>query len=573
MEWKNLGAITAVMLLLVSPMAFAREGESGGGSGVAPVPASACPTDSTIKVKCDGTQTAREWKDAYGCKYECAEAGEDGTICPMPANVVCQDGTEAYKYLDENGCVQVGCINAGTICPQPANVVCQGGTEAYKYYDENGCVLVGCRNINPCPEPANVVCQGGTEAYKYLDDRGCVYVGCRQISGNSYVHVTIIAEPREANVGDTIKVVGTIAYEDNSPSVAAVPAEKKFKVEIKMTGMDGSLSSRDSGTILFESSDDGSQKPGRGSDDFISATVRAVASVFGSTDDGTRQEDRNLQDGSSGGSQGGSGSSPSAGVVAAVDANSGSASQERTDYIVLKSGEKQEVAAYFAARTPGMKIVEMEVYESAGFDCPTTTDPATTAAPPCGENFRKVAEASTKVKVSGEITPPPPPPGNEVASGVIQMSSGWNMVSVPAMAKVDMQRIQKECGSQEFAWRLTPDGYMKERTLVPGYGYWVKAGNDCKLEVGADSYTTELAGLFSGWNLVGAPGQEVQVASFRGNCDITAGPWHYSNPGTATAANPYVLSSTLSPGKAYWIKVPSSCSLGTTEEQPPVPPS
>src|SRR3989344_5707169 len=293
MEWKNLGAITAVMLLLVSPMAFAREGESGGGSGVAPVPASACPTDSTIKVKCDGTQTAREWKDAYGCKYECAEAGEDGTICPMPANVVCQDGTEAYKY-----------------------------------YDENGCVLVGCRNINPCPEPANVVCQGGTEAYKYLDDRGCVYVGCRQISGNSYVHVTIIAEPREANVGDTIKVVGTIAYEDNSPSVAAVPAEKKFKVEIKMTGMDGSLSSRDSGTILFESSDDGSQKPGRGSDDFISATVRAVASVFGSTDDGTRQEDRNLQDGSSGGSQGGSGSSPSAGVVAAVDANSGSASQE-----------------------------------------------------------------------------------------------------------------------------------------------------------------------------------------------------------------------------------------------------
>ena len=584
-------ALFAVAILLMAPVAFAREGESGGGSSgssggsgrsggsddsisssdddgtadqgsgdvavsvgaAASAGAAVCPAN-TIKVKCDGTETAREWRGTDGCKYECATG---------------DDVARAISITEANAGITASASSSSST------------------------------------------------------------------STNGFVKIAIAATPQEAQVGGTVKVAGTVGFD--SPSTTAVAIEKKFKVEIKMTGMEsgnsgpGSTSSGrssddsvgstdddgtadqgrgdapgatastdDDGTadqgrgdistsrarvISFKEAESGSSNSGRGSDDFISATFKAVASIFGqssddSSDDGIRQEDKNTEDESSDDSRGRSGISSSTGVVTAVTAsNSGSASQEVTEYIVLKNGESKDVVAYFKARTPGMKIVKMEVYESTGFDCPANADPAATSAAPCRENFRKVAEASTKVRVRGEMPPPPPGTNNStggnvtVASGVIQMSSGWNMVSVPVMAKVSMQRVQEACGSQEFAWRLTANGYVKERTMVPGYGYWVKAGNDCKLDVSADSYARELAQLSSGWNLVGAPGQEVQVVSFKGNCDITAGPWHYDNPSTTSAANPYSLSSTLSPGKAYWIKVSSECQLGSTEDIPPVPPA
>lgn len=589
MEWKNLGVIAAVMLLLISPIAFAREGESGGGgsggsggsgrsggsddsasssnsnddgtadqgSGDVAVPATAsvaanaCPASRTIKVKCDGTQPAREWRDARGCKYECATG---------------RDLARAISITEANA----------------------GATSATS---ATGIVPIGAGPVESSTSP------DGT------------------------VRVSVSADPQEAKVGSTIKVTGIVAFD--SPSASAVAVEKKFKVEIRMTGMEGSSgsgnsgpgsansgrrggsgiedsssspdddgtadqgtgdisTSRASGQISFREAESGDSQRGR-RDDIVSSTVRAISSIFGKTDDSTtevRQEDKNAEDESSDDSR--SRSSTGA-VVSAVDtaSNSGSASEDRTDFITLKSGEKKEVSAFFKARTPGMKIAKVEVYELVR-ECIASTDPAATAAATCKEGFRKVAEAKTKVRVVGVM--PPPPPGNNstnetnstnvtVASGVISMSSGWNMVSVPVMAKVPMERIQRECGSGEFAWRLTPSGYQKERTLVPGYGYWVKAGKDCRIDASARSYTETLADLFSGWNLVGAPGSEVQIADFKGSCDITAGPWYYQNPSPASAANPYVLSSTLSPGKAYWIKVSSGCSLGTADGSPPVPPA
>lgn len=539
MEWKYL-MVFAVAVLLVSPAAFAREAESGGGSnsgsgrlavssitgaaaqvdfdddgtrdqGSGDVAVSAdasataavgvaCPA-KTMKVKCDGTQTAREWRGSDGCKYECAE-GDD---------------------------------------------------------------LVGAVEISSTGAAA-ISADGGSAS---------------STSSDGFVKIAIAASPQEAQVGDTLKVAGTVGFD--SPSTAAQVIEKKFKVEIKMTGMEGSTLSGSRGAVKFESADDGTESRGRGSDDdFISATVRAVASVFGQPDDGSTdagQEEKSLEDESSDDSRRRSGTGSSVGAVTTVSAsNSGSASQEVTEYIVLRSGESKDVVAYFKARTPGIKIVKMEVYESAGFDCPASATPSVGAAtPPCRESFRKVAEAATKVSVRGELPPPPPGTNNStnatVASGVIQISSGWNMVSVPVMANVLMQRVQEACGSQEFAWRLTADGYVKERTLVPGYGYWIKASQDCKLDVSAGSYSRELAQLSSGWNLVGAPGQEVQLSGFKGNCDITAGPWYYQNPSLASSANPYVLSSAFSPGKAYWVKVSGACTLGSTEDQPPVPPA
>ncbi|MCX6772276.1 MAG: hypothetical protein NTV88_00710 [Candidatus Micrarchaeota archaeon] len=506
MEMKNVFAVAAVLLLLVSPMAFAREAESGGSSGAATV-----------------------------------------TGGPVPVAVAAQ--TDASD------------TSIQPACPD-AREVCQGGTVEYKQEDSNGCVQYRCRKVS---DGSNTNTNTGTNA----------------ASSDASVKVSIAASPQEVQVGDTVKVVGTVSYTQD-PNLDAMPVDKKFKVELKMTGMEGTDFSRPGRTISLKEATSADSQNGRGSDDIFTATARAVSSIFGGSSDGStdvKQEDKNVQaqtgadstDDSNGRMRG----SGSGGAVVSAVSTAASASQDRTDYIVLKSGESKTIDALFTARNPGMKIVRIEVSESTGATCPPQSDPA--VGMPCRENFRKVAEASTKVRIAGQV--PPPPPGingttnnNTVASSVIVMSSGWNMVSVPVMAKVPMQRVQDACGSTQYAWRLTQGGYVKESTLVPGFGYWIKAAKDCKVDVNAGSYTSEISTLFAGWNLVGALGSDAQVADFKGSCDITAGPWYYNN-GPQASASPYVLASTLSPGKAYWIKVSSACQLGATGEQPPVPPA
>lgn len=150
-------------------------------------------------------------------------------------------------------------------------------------------------------------------------------------------------------------------------------------------------------------------------------------------------------------------------------------------------------------------------------------------------------------------------------SAYIYLHSGWNMVSVPVNEKISMSDMANSCGTPSYAWRMTQSGYVKEDTLVPGYGYWVKGTQDCNFAIGDTRTAFDIAGLFPGWNLVGAPRSTVPISSFKNNCDITSGPWYYSHP-----SNSYVSSDALVPGQAYWIKVSSSCTLGG--ETPPPPP-
>jgi hypothetical protein len=150
--------------------------------------------------------------------------------------------------------------------------------------------------------------------------------------------------------------------------------------------------------------------------------------------------------------------------------------------------------------------------------------------------------------------------------GVIKLYSGWNMVSVPANAKVSMADVASTCGTAAYAWRMGQSGYVKEDTLVPGYGYWVKGTKDCLFPVVPQTKQLFVQpGLFSGWNLVGAASNAMQISSNAGDCQITSGPWHYS-----PSISNYEYSDSLKPGEAYWIRVSSSCTLGS--EQPPVPP-
>ena len=430
--------------------------------------------------------------------------------------------------------------------------------------------------VNRCPVPAEIVCQGGYVEDKQLDSSGCPIYYCRQVNGETSVSVAIDAEPQQVNVGDTITVTGKIAY--NNPQVAttaaAAPQPQKFKVVTTISGEGSADLSAQHGKILFDSQAD-SAKPG---DQWYGGIVKAVASAVSpqKADDSNTAEAGST---ASGQADDGSTQQGSSSVAAVATSGGVSSSQERVDYISLNPGDATSITAYFTAGNPGIRVATIRVYEYTGTQCPPSTTPA--SGEPCSDGFTPVAKAQAKVSVVGKPLPvpvpvPPAPPENgstntTQVTGVFSLNGGWNMVSVPVMAKVSMADLDAACpGTASVAWRLTPGGYVQEKWLIPGYGYWIReSGSSCQYSVPADSYTTTVADLFSGWNLVGAPGSSIAASDFLSSCQITAGPWYYGNGGS-TSQDPYAYSANLEPGKAYWIKVASSCSAGS--EQPPAPP-
>lgn len=540
-----------------------------------PAIASTCPAKSPIKVNCNAIDSAaaqsREWTGADGCKYECDNSITNINTCPTKSTlkVSCDSADSAVrKWTGADGC-KYECANSNQVmCPDTVPS-CQGETELYKYTDANGCTIFGCRAIT---------------------------------NGFSEVNAELSAEPHLVSVGETIKVVGTVSYEQD-PRLDAKPGAKNFKVVLSMQtgyGATGgtvpgepgapvpsitpaapvpSVSTQGAGPgkIRFSSAD--------GWDNgIVGSTARAISEIFNKRDtSNTEAGNINSADGNPGrsnddGSADQRRNAPG-GVAAAVSADTSSVSQERTDYVTLNAGEKKSVEAYFAASTPGTKVVRMQVYEYTGAECPSFPGqapgaPGSNRAAQCRDSYREVANAAIRVKVAGEMPPPIPTINPTVASAVIELRSGWNMVSVPVNSKVDMRSVSEKCNSASYAWRLTENGYVKDSVLAPGYGYWIKSTGACRYELSGNSATAGVAQLFAGWNLVGAPGNEVELSGYGGDCQVTAGPWHYTKNAATDSASPYSYSANLQPGKAYWLKVASACQLGIpSDEQPPVPPS
>ncbi|MCX8197666.1 MAG: PKD domain-containing protein [Candidatus Micrarchaeota archaeon] len=149
----------------------------------------------------------------------------------------------------------------------------------------------------------------------------------------------------------------------------------------------------------------------------------------------------------------------------------------------------------------------------------------------------------------------------------VQIYPGWNMISVSA--DLPVKELAFICGASQYAWRLSQSGYIKEAVLKPGEGYWIKGTRECRYAYSASPIFANKE-LFSGWNLVGAPPHKAEITDYAGDCKIISGPWHYYASGPAQS--PYRYSSTLEPGKAYWIKAASSCRLGFGKDEPPSPP-
>ena len=117
-----------------------------------------------------------------------------------------------------------------------------------------------------------------------------------------------------------------------------------------------------------------------------------------------------------------------------------------------------------------------------------------------------------------------------------------------------------KCGSTGSLWTYnsTSNKYVAADTLLPGRGYWFKAGSACTIAV-SGTPNSDLPPLRNGWNMIGSLSKTTRFVSMKGNCTVTSGPWAYNS-----TTSRYDLSTTLEPGQAYWVKASKNCKLNTS---------
>lgn len=143
----------------------------------------------------------------------------------------------------------------------------------------------------------------------------------------------------------------------------------------------------------------------------------------------------------------------------------------------------------------------------------------------------------------------------------VNFQPGWNLFSVPVSY---IYSADSNCVPKSPIYELYNGIYYQTNYISGGYGYWVDMDSSCYLNVTGPSVSINNFYVYQGWNLIGAPSQQINFANVVGSCNITRGPLWYD-----PSINSYVSSPTLDPGKGYFLKVDQTCQLGIGLPPPP----
>ncbi|MCK5213407.1 MAG: hypothetical protein KAQ74_05725, partial [Dehalococcoidia bacterium] len=142
----------------------------------------------------------------------------------------------------------------------------------------------------------------------------------------------------------------------------------------------------------------------------------------------------------------------------------------------------------------------------------------------------------------------------------LSLKAGWNMVSVPVQA-ADMSTSAVFPGADAvYTWNAIGKSYSMPTTIAPEEGYWVAVSTDQIVIVeGTPVDSWEEEPISAGWNMIGSVcGESVD---FSNPADAPDG----SVEGFAYAWDPlaksYSYTTTIEPGKGYWIAATQECTL------------
>lgn len=174
-------------------------------------------------------------------------------------------------------------------------------------------------------------------------------------------------------------------------------------------------------------------------------------------------------------------------------------------------------------------------------------------------------EESMKKDSSSEEVPKPVEASEN--SFVLSVSKGWNLKSVP----YSKATLLKTSCDEVSAFKYTT-GYEKLNLAVGStlslsdLGFWLKSDTDCQMTFSVDGKPNEFnSNLNSGWVILGSTLGSVSFSDVQGSCVSNSGPWAFEN-------GKWVRTSTLTEGNGYFVKLDSSCKLGSESDSlPPLP--
>lgn len=126
------------------------------------------------------------------------------------------------------------------------------------------------------------------------------------------------------------------------------------------------------------------------------------------------------------------------------------------------------------------------------------------------------------------------------------VSVGWNLVSVP-VHRNDMRKITifPDAISNAFAYE---NFYKVKDTLQNGVGYWIKYRNNQIVEFSGTPIENDTFYLNPGWNLIGSISSPVALNNVVQYPEQLIVSYVYGYNGG------YIISDTIKPGRAYWLK-------------------
>ncbi len=136
----------------------------------------------------------------------------------------------------------------------------------------------------------------------------------------------------------------------------------------------------------------------------------------------------------------------------------------------------------------------------------------------------------------------------------IPIISNWNMISLPVNISDSLLSIFPTALSRPFSFSPI-SGYDTNSVMFSGKGYWIKFGENQISDLSGPQLASKVINVLPGWNLIGSITYPVTL-----NNIIQNPPAIIQSP-FFEYANGYVLTDTLQPGKAYWVKINSEGTL------------
>jgi predicted lipoprotein with Yx(FWY)xxD motif len=198
------------------------------------------------------------------------------------------------------------------------------------------------------------------------------------------------------------------------------------------------------------------------------------------------------------------------------------------------------------------------------------------ASPVAGTGYYRLVTVDIHGNRSG---PSPVASTGSLTTRQLSVSSGWNLVSVPLTLNDYTKTVLFPTStSGAFAYE---GGYSTQSVLANGKGYWLKFSGGQNLNVTGYARTLDTITVDQGWNLVGSVSDQLQVSQ------ITSVPGGIVTSQFYGYGGSYQVSTTIDPGRGYWVKVSQSGKLVLsstgmeqasairimpTDELPPSPP-